>query len=171
MLRRVAKDDGPMDSQLLALEQIGKRRYEKAQTAVFVALSQKEDANKALAASQKALKDYQEQLPELVNALYVNVLGKLTDAPSIENLLQEELKLTKKVGELTQEVEKCQTTLDLCIAAVTKAYGQLQIQERKKTALGELRKELAKKHGIKAERSLAKIMDEFAGYRYISKHS
>lgn len=160
-----------MDSQLLALEQIGKKRYEAAQSAVYHAIANQDAANKALEQAQFTLDDYQKKLPELIAALYLHVIGSLTDAPSIGELLQKEQKLTLKTTQFKEELAKCQTTLELSKAATDKAYAQLAVQERKKTALAQLRQELAKERGIKEARSLAKVMDEFAGYRYISKHS
>jgi len=157
-----------MDRQILALEQIGKRRYERAQTAVFVALNEKEAAEKALATDKANHEDYKQKLPGLVQELYTKIMGKLTDSDTISKLLQDELKLTHGLVELKEKMDKAATTLELSEAALVKAYGALALQERKKTALAELRKEYKKKEKEGEDRKLAKVMDEFANYRFIA---
>lgn len=158
-----------MDSQLLALEDLGKKRYEHAQRALYAATLALDTAKKDLVRAQQELSDYQRQLPSMVASLYAKVIGSKTDTHAIADLLQKERKLTQKTADYEEELKKAQTNVSLQEDCVRQAQAALLYQERKKIALGELKKEYAQRERKIEEQQLAKIMDEFGGYRYIAK--
>jgi flagellar biosynthesis chaperone FliJ len=155
--------------QLRSLARLRENRLSKAQRVLYQSIQVQNQREEQLRDAQKELEDYQQKLPSLIEALFKPIMGQKVDKTKISLVLEEEQQLNAKVGEFEKAVQEAQKGLDAAKQQVIEDRAYALIVERKKMAIDELIKEEDKRDKLVGERLLTKVLDEFAGNRFVTR--
>jgi septal ring factor EnvC (AmiA/AmiB activator) len=152
-----------------ALNEIREKRLRQAQTEVYIAHQRIEEKEGEIKKEAEALKKYEEELPELIRQLYLDVLGAKVDVSYVQEKVQTEIKLTQKKQDYLLRIKQLETELEQAQEALRQAQANMAKQERKKEGMQELMKDHHRQQKRAEDQKLAKVIDELASLKYIKQ--
>lgn len=153
--------------ELDTLASLREKRLREAQTAVYVANQRIDALVQEVEKEKEKLAEYEKKLPELIEQLYLDVIGKKVDVPYVQEKQQMELKLIQKKDVLLNQVKEVEDQLAKARVALQEALVHLSRQERKKEGMSELLDARDKRRKLEEDKKLAKVMDELASLKYV----
>lgn len=153
---------------LSTLSQIRQKRVEDAQMGVFAAHRQLLEQETAHEKASQEVRDYEIELPKLVEALYKDILNHKIDVILLQEKVGHEMRLTRHLDVLKDTQKKAETAVTEAQTKLVAARGHLSHQERKKDATDELVKRAKASKARQAERALGKTIDELASVNYVN---
>lgn len=154
---------------LTTLSKIREKRLEDARIRVLMAHQAIERKQTEVQEAQNTLDDYAKKLPELIEQLYLEVIGQKVDVAFVQEKTKMETKLVQKKTEYQQQVNQRQDELAQAQQDLITAQIEYAHQEKKKEGMKILLHEQNQRQKRAEEQQLNKIIDELASVQYFNK--